>query len=53
MEEEQRQIPETLEEYMNADSTNFHQREEARDVWTEKCLDWYDVWLDTREAEDP
>lgn len=53
MEEEQGQIPETLEEYMNADSTNFHQREEARDVWTEKCLNWYDVWLDTREAEDP
>ncbi|MGN0362843.1 MAG: ABC-F family ATP-binding cassette domain-containing protein [Bilifractor sp.] len=46
-------IPQTLEEYMLEDSSEedaLQLLENARDTWTDCCLDWYDVWLDTRAA---
>ncbi len=48
-EEKRLRIPETLNEYMHAAPGTSQELEAARDAWTEKCLDWYDVWLDTRE----
>ena len=54
-EEEQLRITESLDEYMNAASQSSCSRDDleaARDVWTAKCLDWYEVWLDTREGEE-
>jgi ATP-binding cassette subfamily F protein 3 len=58
-------IPPTLEEYMNPEETGFcvpagdtraEERErrlkEAEDAWTGTLIDWYDIYLETREGRE-
>ncbi|MCC6094557.1 MAG: ATP-binding cassette domain-containing protein [Eubacterium sp.] len=49
---EKRTAPETLEEYMQSAPSDLQELEKARDIWTARCLDWYEVWLDTRAGRE-
>ena len=48
------EVPSTYEEYVeyqNHYSALFNRVEEACKTWTVNLLEWYDVWLDTREGQ--